>query len=353
MAGVDLSTYIFDYDLTFAILLMNGDGTIYHRYGTRDHTSGTSRLSMGSLVRLLRDTLEDHKAYQKDPKPPKALAKRTIEEIPSMARKIEKRRREKKKRDADEDCFHCHMVNDSERDHAREQGRWSREATLGMWPLPDKVGLLLDREDQILVKEVVPGSPAAAAGIKPRDRIVRMGDQRVRTQGDVQWVLERAPAEGASIPVELLREGAGNTGAGNTGAGNVEAKIQPANGWKTATEIEFSWRPSMWSLSPKPGFGGKRLGQVELAKLGLVPDAFALEVGYIVDWGDEAYTGKSARQAGIKKGDVVLSVAGKKDFASERHFQAWFCFMQKPGSKVDVEILREGKRIKIELPVLP
>ncbi len=348
MEGVDLSTYVFDYDLTFAILLMNPDGTVYHRYGTRDHTSGTSRMSMGSLVRLLRDTLEDHKAYQKAPKPPKAVAKRTVEQIPPMARKLEKRRREKKKRDAEEDCIHCHMVNEAERDYAREGRRWSRDATLSMWPLPEKVGLVLDREDQPLVKKVLPGSAAAAGGIKPRDRIVRMGDQLVRTQSDVQWVLERAPSDGASIPVELLREG-----ASNTAAGKVEARIQPKKGWKAPTDLDFSWRASMWSLNPKPGFGGKRLGQDELAKLGLAPDTFALEVGYIVDWGDEAHTGRSARAAGIKRGDVVLSVAGKKDFASEMHFQTWFRFTQKPGTKADVEVLREGKKVKIELPVLP
>ena len=34
MAGVDLALYRFDYDLTFAALLMNADGTIYHTYGT-------------------------------------------------------------------------------------------------------------------------------------------------------------------------------------------------------------------------------------------------------------------------------------------------------------------------------
>ncbi len=339
MAGVDLSVYTFDYDLTFAVLLMNGDGTIYHRYGTRDHASGTSRLSMPSLLRVMRETAADHAAYQKKPSPPKPLPKRTIEEIPPMARKIEGRKKEGKH----VECFHCHMVNDSERDHAREQGRWSRDATLAMWPLPDKIGLKLDRDDQALVKEVVAGSPAAAAGIKAADRIVRLGSQHVRTQMDVQWVLENAPGDGATIPVEHLREG------DMMMLGNV----QLSKGWKVPTDLEFSWRSSMWSLRPQPGFGGQRLGKEELKKLGLDAGTFALKVGYIVDWGDDAEVGRNVRKAGIKKDDVILSAGGKRDFESELHFQSWFRFTQKPGTKVEVELLRDGKREKVELPVLP
>ena len=90
MAGVDLNVYTFDYDLTFAALLMNGDGTIYHRYGTRDEGDAAGRLSTASLVRLLRETLEEHAAYQKAPRPPPPRAPRTVQEVPPMARKLQK-----------------------------------------------------------------------------------------------------------------------------------------------------------------------------------------------------------------------------------------------------------------------
>ncbi|MBI4602764.1 MAG: PDZ domain-containing protein [Planctomycetes bacterium] len=336
MAGVDLNLYVFDYDLTFAVLLMNGDGTIYHRYGTRDHTSGMSRLSMASLVKLLKDSLEDHRAYQKapkPPKPPKALPRRTIEDIPPMARKIQKKK---------VDCFHCHMVNEAERDWAREEKRFSREAVLGQWPLPEKVGLKLGVDEQTRVVEVLKGSPAERAGIRPGDEVRSLGGSRVRTQMDVQWALHNAPAGGSALPVELLREG-----------DMVKlAEIRTRKGWKLADELELSWRSSMWGLRPRPGFGGRPLTKEELEKLGLEPDTWAFKVGYIVDWGEEAYTGQNARKAGIKNGDVVVAVGGKRDFASELHFQSWFRFTRKPGTKVPVEILRDGKRTTIELPVV-
>jgi hypothetical protein len=341
MTGVDLDSYIFDYDLTFAALLMNGDGTIYHRYGARDHISATSRMSMTSLVRLLGDSLEDHRAHVPSPAL-RAAVRLTPERIPPLERKIAARRRERPERDPEKDCIHCHTVHDAVRDHAREQGHWSREETLAMWPLPEKVGLVLDIEDPSLVRAVLPGSAASAAGLLAGDRLVRLGTQRVRTHADVQWVLHRAPAEGAMIPARLVRA-----------EKEVAAELAPAPGWKMPTDLEFSWRASMWSLDPKPGFGGKKLAPDELAELGLARDAFALRIGYIVDWGDEAFTGESARRAGLREGDVVLSVAGRKDFATETHFQTWFRFTQTPGTKARTEILRGGERIEIGLPVLP
>jgi hypothetical protein len=333
MAGVDLNVFTFDYDLTFAVLLMNADGTIYHRYGTRDHTSGTSRLSVASLVALLKGTLTDHAQYQRRPQPPAPRPERSIEDIPSMARKLQKKK---------VDCFHCHMVNDAEREHARAEKRFSRDAVLGQWPLPEKVGLVLGRDEPAKVERVIGGSAAAAAGIQPGDELRYLNGVRIRSQMDVQWVLHNAPDEGAAIEVELVREG-----------DMVKLlTLRPAKGWKLATDVEFSWRASIWPLDPKPGFGGRALTGEEREKLGLEAGAWAMKIGYIVDWGEEAHTGQNARKAGIKNGDVVLAVGGKKDFVSEMHFQSWFRFAQKPGTTVDVEVLRDGKRSTVRLPVV-
>jgi len=38
--GLDLELFQFDYDLTFSIFFMNGDKTIYGRYGTRSSQKG-------------------------------------------------------------------------------------------------------------------------------------------------------------------------------------------------------------------------------------------------------------------------------------------------------------------------
>jgi hypothetical protein len=332
MAGVDLSTYRFDYDLTFAALLMHPDGTTYHRYGARDHTSATARLSMESLARVLSETLLDHAEYSRNPSPPPATAKRTIEQIPAMARKLQKEK---------VNCFHCHMVNDAEREQAQEEKRWSREETFGMMPLPDKVGILLDRDDQTLVKGVLPGSPAESAGLRQGDRLVRIAGARVRTEADVQWSLDGAPRGKTSLPVEVER----------AGGGAVRRSIELEPGWKTASHLEFSWRPTVWGLRPAPGFGGKLLRGAELEEQGLSAGTFAVRVTYIVDWGEHAEDGRSARRAGLREGDVLLSVDGESDFVSEMHFQSWFRFTRKPGETARLDLLRGKERVRIDLPV--
>ena len=102
LAGVNLSMFRFDYDLTFAVLLMHEDGTIYHTFAGRDWTDPNSHLSMDGLCKLLRRTLVEHAVHQADPKPPKLRAPFTIEQFPSMARRIRQGKRP--------ECMHCHMV---------------------------------------------------------------------------------------------------------------------------------------------------------------------------------------------------------------------------------------------------
>ena len=334
MAGIDLNTYRFDYDLTFAVLLMHPDGTTYHRYGTRDHTSATSRLSMESFARVLAGTLEDHAEYSRSPSPPAREPPRTIEQIPAMARKLQSEK---------VNCFHCHMVNDAYREQAQEEKRFSREAAFAMMPLPDRLGILLDRDDQSLVKTVTSRSPAEAAGLREGDRLVRLLGARIRTEADAQWMLDGLPPGKTSVPVELER----------SGEGRVRTAIALDPGWKLPSDLEFSWRPTVWGLRPAPGFGGKKLDERELAAEGLPAGSFAVRVTYIVDWGEHAEDGRSARRAGLRGGDVVLSVNGKSDFTSERHFQSWFRFARKPGETAKLEVLRDKQRRTIDLPVRP
>ena len=128
--------------------------------------------------------------------------------------------------------------------------------------------------------------------------------------------------------------------------------LKLAGGWKEATPLVFSWRPSKWPLSPKPGFGGAELSPRELKAAGLPEDAFAFRIGYVVTWGPNAHTGRNARKAGLRKGDIIVSVAGKDDFENHEHFHAWFRLTQKPGTEIPVVRLRAGKRETVLLPVV-
>ncbi|MBI3726276.1 PDZ domain-containing protein [bacterium] len=330
MLGVDLNTYRFDYDLTFAALVMNADGTTYHRFGGRDETSASSRLTVAGLVRVLEAALPEHEAYEKGPKPKReGVAPRTVEQIPTMARRIANKK---------PDCVHCHTVNDVERELAQEEKRWKRD-DLWVFPLPEHVGLKLDSDDVARVVSVTPGSQAAKAGAMAGDVLVTLGEQRILSEADVQWALERADAGPTKLPLVYERRSA-----------RVEAELELAAGWKRATALALSWRPAMWGIRPSPGFGGRDVSADEKEKLGV---AFGFRVNYLVDWGEHAEDGKNAAAAGIRKGDVVVGCDSKRDFAGHAHFQAWFRLEKKAGEDTAIEVLREGNPVTVKMKVLP
>jgi serine protease Do len=63
MNGVDLKTFQFDYDMTFAVFFMNADKTIY---GSRSDIKEAQReISMESLVEALKGALEHTRATKR------------------------------------------------------------------------------------------------------------------------------------------------------------------------------------------------------------------------------------------------------------------------------------------------
>lgn len=333
MRGVDLNTFSFDWDLTFAALLMHDDGTVYHRYGGRDHESADARLSMKALTALLTDALGEDREYRESPRAKEGVQKQALEEIPVFAERL--------KKNPNVSCLHCHMATEARREQAQKDGRWTPDDRW-LWPLPDKTGFRLAPDRPTEVVSVEKDSPAAKAGLAKGDLLVSVNGTRVRTEPDVQWFLHNTPPAGGRIEVAFARNGESRS-----------ATIELGPGWKAATPLEYSWRPAMWLLKPDPGFGGNDLGADEKKKLGIAPDGFAVRVDYLIDWGERAETGRSARNAGVRKGDILVSVDGVADFRDHRHFQAWFRFTRKPGDKARLRLLRDGKPVELELPVLP
>jgi S1-C subfamily serine protease len=76
----------------------------------------------------------------------------------------------------------------------------------GTQPLPLAAAERLGRQGGIGVMEVVEGSPAARAGLRPGDLIVEVGGVPVSKAGDLQSQMIGA-AVGRPLEVEVLREG--------------------------------------------------------------------------------------------------------------------------------------------------
>jgi hypothetical protein len=331
LAGVDLSRYRFDYNLTFAALLMNADGTIYHTFGGRDWRDPMSHLTMPALVRLLNDTVTEHAAYQRAPAPPKLAAPFTIEQYPTLERRIKAGRKP--------DCMHCHMVGEYKYSSWKEQGRYRLDDFMN-YPDPIVIGETLKQEPQTVVESVVKGSPAAKTGVKPGSRILSIGDTTVSTFGDIQRALHEAPARGHELKIMFALPPREPDGKGTVLAVQLRLKKR----WKHMTPLQFAWRPDKWAMWPRPGFGGRTLNDGQLKQHGLPPGTFAIRVGYVVTWGDVAFIGRAAQKAGVRKGTILLGVDGKRDFESEAHFQAWFRMTRRLNTPVKLEVWEQGKR---------
>ena len=331
MSAVDLNVFEFDYDLTLSILLMHPDGTVYHRYGARDERDAMSWMGMESLVALLRDTLQDHRAYTAEPQPPAVLEPQLVVDMPPMKRRLEK---------GVVDCVHCHTVHDSMQQWAVERGDW-QPGDRWIYPSPEQVGLELEAFDQALVEAVAPESPAAAAGLAAGDRLSSLGEQHVvRTVGDVQWALHKASGGETAIPLTFVRDGEQRS-----------VELAMADGWKECSPADYAWRPFKWNLSPAPGFGGPALSEDDKRQLGIDPAHFAFRVQYLVDWGPRRHRGEQAHDAGIRRGDVITAFAGKRDFESIDHFHAWVRLTRAVGEVVEVELLRGGEKTVVEFEV--
>ncbi|HGY91332.1 MAG TPA: PDZ domain-containing protein [Planctomycetes bacterium] len=331
MRGVDLDRYRFDFDLTFAILTMHPDGTIYHRFGGRDHTSPTRWIAMKPLLDVMRASLIRDAEHRRNGEPPPVRPRRTIEDYPTWKEFVGGRTLE---------CAHCHQVGEHEVASAERAGGFDR-TSIWRWPPPDRIGLVMDATDQTRVASVTPGSAIARSGIRANDRLVTVAGMRIASVTDIQAALNGLPSGKCAASIEFVR------------AGKQRAvRVVLEKGWKRGGPLTFSWRPLKWAMSPAPGFGGTDLKAERKKSLGIPVENYAFEIGYLVDWGRKAHRGRNARKAGLKVGDVVTSVNGKTDFRDQNHFHAWFRLRCRVGEVVEIGILRKGRPRVIRLPVV-
>ncbi|WP_423381119.1 trypsin-like peptidase domain-containing protein [Burkholderia sp. LMG 32019] len=153
----------------------------------------------------------------------------------------------------------------------------------------------LPRPAGALVNGVAPGSPAAAAGVKPGDVIVKLGDKTIGRSAELNDLAAALPP-GQKAPLRLIRNRAPVmltiTGA-DEAAGNAGPTIGMAAP-KAAT------RPGAGAGA---GDGGDRLGLTMHALSDDERRSTGLAVGMMVD----AVHGPAAN-AGIQPGDVVLEL---------------------------------------------
>lgn len=116
--GLDLDLFQFDTDQSFAVFLLNADGTIYGRFGTRSHrTEWYADVSLEGLAQALQGALELHAEY---PANREALAGKRGKpmEVASPEKYPLLRDRYTDALDYEgnvvKSCIHCHQIGDAQ-----------------------------------------------------------------------------------------------------------------------------------------------------------------------------------------------------------------------------------------------
>jgi serine protease Do len=339
--GLDLSLFQFDTDQSFAAFLLNADGAIYGRFGTRSHrTSWSDDLSIEGLARALQGALDLHARYPRN-RADLAGKKGPAPEFPSPEKFPLLKGKYGPKLDSKgqvaASCIHCHQIGDAQRQLYRARKEPIPDQVLFPYPHPRALGLILSPKEKATVLRVEKGSLAEGAGFRKGDVIVRLEGQPLLSIADVQWVLHRAPAEGASLKAAVQR-----------GAHTAELTLTLPRGWRQRDDI--SWRASTWGLR-RMVTGGMLLEAVpsqERKQAGLGEKGMALRVKW--PGGGNGPHGAALR-AGFRKGDILVSFDGRSDLARETDLIAHALRNRRVGEKVWVSVLREGKKRALTLPM--
>jgi hypothetical protein len=328
MKGVDLSLFQFDYDLNWAGMFINADGVVYARYGTQSAEGSDAYNSIDGLMNTMNRVLELHAAY------PKNLAelkdKRGTAKPVSSALELPGLRNPEKfaKQTERSNCIHCHNIHDAEHQHALDTGAYS-VSMLWKYPLPDNIGLKIDRKSGVRIEQVVAGSAAESAKLRPNEDIVRMNGQRIASIADIQWVLHNLPNTDLQVDVETSA----------TGKHSVPLKA----GWK---QTDFSWRGSMWNAPPRLEVWLPPVSAEQREKLAIPDETMALEVRWI---NREGKAGRQAFSDGLREKDVVVAAAGKSTRMDTRQLQQHIKLNYKVGDVLPLTVIRDGRREELKI----
>src|SRR5262249_32742303 len=160
---------------------LSAEEKVYGRFGGRDAVSPDSRVSLVALRRALEAALAAHRRDGPGAPRPQPREPNTVD-VPAGAKRLPEKA-----------GVHCPQVYDFRREEMQKAGKWRRDE-VWVYPQPENVGLTLDVDGGHLVAKVADGSAAARLGLRPGDRVTRVGDVPAVSFADVQYGLHRAPA---------------------------------------------------------------------------------------------------------------------------------------------------------------
>ncbi len=354
-----------------ASFFMNADGTIYGRYGTRskgeklpgaDPDSNSPDVTLAGFGKAAEAALRIHREYEADPASLKAvlagkngpdLPWKSANDLPALA--AWRKKRGELPGDGvgrgSNGCIHCHNVRTYTIESLRLEGRSVPDAAVWPFPMPDLLGFSLDPSECATVNAVVPGTPAAQAGLRAGDEILRMEGQPLLSVADVQWALHQAP-DGSRVAMDITRKGE-----------LLKLHLLLPEGWRRDGLID--WRVSMTHMEWKSlGVALVELPEDERKRLGIEAGRTALKVDRVSTEVRNAASRKKGTSGaqdssggnnkgwlnGIMKKDVILDVDGISKEVSRTDLLAYVLQKKPRGETLRLTVLRGGTTLTVELP---
>ena len=342
MNRVDIARFEFDYDTTWAAFFTDSKLRIYSRYGGRDEHEPESRLSKASLLQTMREVSNAHRsataktdsnALDRGPNGspladnksvphwhPEPKSSTTPLDIPLLKRNHQ-------------GCVHCHQVREYSLLQAYHDGRFGREM-LFTFPLPESLGIEIDRAHGHRVARVRDDSASAAAKLIAGDVVVRCEDVPIRSELDLRWALHRLPPNSDRFALVVDRS---DGKADRSTTLRLAFDLPLPSGWR---QSELSWRKSSRSVPSDWGFRAAALAKFERREAGLPETGLAIRVLSIKPRG-------LAQALGLQKGDVITALG---DDTRERTLDRLRSDMLRrfvPGDEIRMTIRRDAETLEL------
>lgn len=311
-----------DMDLSWWGYFLSPEGQIYGIFGGRDEVSDETRISKAALINTLKRVLAHHddprrKGWEIDgPIPESSGPAQTPVQLPGYTAWSKGRELDRQTQQAG--CIHCHQVAEILRQPAVEAHTFDKSKDFDLWPLPENVGLKLDRDDGLRVTNVAAGSPAAKAGLVAGDVLAAARDRKLFGQTDFRGVLHRGPRGAGEVEVRWVRDGR-----------PMEAKLALADGWRK-TVLDWRMSVSQGNVGADLGFWPLASSAADRAKI-KVPAGKLLVRAY-APFG-------TAKAAGLTQQMWVTAIDGQQPDLSGRGLLVWFRLRHERGDPVTISVV--------------
>lgn len=312
-----------DLDMSWWGWFMSPKGEVYGVFGGRDEVSDTTRISKAALINTLKRVLDHHydprrEQWGVDGEAPRLQGQASfVRQLPGYESWYKRGHPEVRR----QDCLHCHQIAEVLRQPAIDAGRFDGERDLDMWPLPENVGISVDRDHGLLVTAVEPESPASRAGIQAGDVLAAAGGRKLFGQADLRGVLHRGPHGAGRIGIRWFRQGE-----------LMEGFLDLADGWRTTV---LDWRTSVaqGNIGVGPGFWPLAAPAEQRRRHGIAADAMAVR-----PWFGNKPSG-TAFEAGLRPNDIIVAVDGERPNLIARSFLVWFRLRHERGDQVTLSVV--------------